>query len=42
MEFYKENGNIVFDLYNDKDEFDGEDDRRLVYSTSDRYGVIYK
>ena len=41
MAFYKENGKIVFDLYHDKDEFDRKDERRLVYSTSDRYGVIY-
>lgn len=41
MEFYKEKGHIAFDLYNDKNEFDGKDDKRLVYSTSNRYGVIY-
>ena len=40
MEFYKENGEVVFDLYYDKQEYDGEE-KRLVYSTSDRYGVIY-
>ena len=40
MEFYKENGEVVFDLYYDKQEYDGEE-RRLVYSTSERYGVIY-
>jgi hypothetical protein len=40
MEFYKENGSVVFDLYHDEREYDGEK-RRLVYSTSDRYGVIY-
>ena len=40
LEFYKENGKVVYDLYYTKD---GEkpDERRLVYSTSDRYGVIY-
>ena len=40
IEFYKENGKVVFDLYHDEREYDGEE-RRLVYSTSDRYGVIY-
>ena len=40
IEFYKENGKVVFDLYNDNQEYD-EEERRLVYSTSDRYGVIY-
>lgn len=40
MEFYKENGEIVFDIYYDKDE-NGDEERRLVYSSSDRYGVIY-
>lgn len=41
IEFYKENGEIVFDLYYDNDEYDREDNRRLIYSTSNRYGVIY-
>ena len=39
-EFYKENGRIVFDLYYAKDR-SKPDERRLVYSSSDRYGVIY-
>ena len=40
LEFYKENGKVVYDLYYTKDE-EKPDERRLVYSTSDRYGVIY-
>ena len=39
-EFYRENGVIVFDLYYTKYE-NKPQDRRIVYSTSDRYGVIY-
>ncbi len=40
LEFYKENGEIVYDIYYTKDE-EKPEQRRLVYSTSDRYGVIY-
>ena len=39
-EFYKEDGKVVFDLYYAKDR-SNPDERRLVYSTSARYGVIY-
>jgi hypothetical protein len=41
MEIYKESGEIVYDLYHDKNEYDHKDDRQLVYSTSERYGVVY-
>ena len=41
IEYYRENGEIVFDLYYDPNEYDNEDNRQLVYSTSERYGVIY-
>ncbi len=41
IELYKENGEIVYDLYHDKNEYDNKDDRQLIYSTSERYGVIY-
>ena len=40
IEFYKENEKIVYDFYYTKDENKPES-RRLVYSSSDRYGVIY-
>ncbi len=40
FEFYKENDEVVYDVYYTKDEYKPEE-RRLVYSTSDRYGVIY-
>lgn len=40
LEFYKERGEVVYDIYYTKDE-EKPDERRLVYSTSDRYGVIY-
>jgi hypothetical protein len=40
FEFYKENGEVVYDIFYTKDE-DKPEERRLVYSTSDRYGVIY-
>lgn len=40
MEFYKENANVVCDLYYAEDE-KKEDERYLVYSTSSKYGVIY-
>ena len=40
FEFYKENGEVIYDIYYTKDE-EKPDERRLVYSTSDRYGVIY-
>lgn len=40
FEFYKENNKVVYDVYYTKDEYKPEE-RRLVYSTSDRYGVIY-
>ena len=40
MEFYKENSNVVCDLYYAEDE-NKEEERRLVYSTSSKYGVIY-
>ncbi len=39
-EFYREDGKIVYDLYYTEDEREPSE-RRLVYSTSDRYGVIY-
>ena len=38
-EFYKENGGIVLDLYYTRDH-SKSDERRIVYSTSERYGVI--
>ena len=40
LEFYKENGEVVYDIYYTRDEAK-PDERRLIYSTSDRYGVIY-
>lgn len=40
FEFYKENGEVVYDVYYTKD-VENPEERRLVYSTSDRYGVIY-
>ncbi len=40
MEFYKESGKIVYDLYYTKN-YNKPDERRLVYSSSERYGVIY-
>ena len=40
FEFYKEKGEVVYDVYYTKDE-EKPEERRLVYSTSDRYGVIY-
>lgn len=40
FEFYKEAGKVVYDIYYIKDE-EKPQERRLVYSTSDRYGVIY-
>ena len=40
IEFYKENGEVVYDLCYIKDE-DAPEERRIVYSTSERYGVIY-
>ena len=40
LEFYKENGEVVYDVYYTEDK-DEPTERRLVYSTSDRYGVIY-
>ena len=40
FEFYKENGEAVYDIYYTEDE-EKPDERRLIYSTSDRYGVIY-
>lgn len=40
LEFYKENGKTVYDVYYTEDE-EKPDERRLVYSTSERYGVIY-
>ena len=40
FEFYKENGEVVYDIYYTKNE-EKPEERRLVYSTSDRYGVIY-
>ena len=40
LEFYKEKGEVVYDIYYTKDE-EKPEERRLVYSTSDRYGVIY-
>lgn len=40
FEFYRENGEIAYDVYYTKDD-DKPEERRLVYSTSQRYGVIY-
>ena len=40
LEFYKENGKTVYDVYYTEDA-EKPDERRLVYSTSERYGVIY-
>ena len=40
FEFYKENGEVVYDIYYTEDE-EKPAERRFVYSTSDRYGVIY-
>lgn len=40
LEFYKENGNIVYDIYYTEDE-NKPDEREFVYSTSERYGVLY-
>lgn len=40
IEFYREGDRVVYDIFYDKYAYDGED-RRLIYSTSDRYGVIY-
>ena len=40
FEFYKENGGIVYDIYYTKNE-EKPEERRLVYSASDRYAVIY-
>ena len=39
LEFYRENGRIVYDLIYIADTEEGEPN--LIYSTSDRYGVIY-
>ena len=41
LEFYKENGEIVYDMVNTA-YWDTPVQKRLIYSTSDRYGVIYK
>ena len=40
LEFYKENGKIVYDLYY-CEERENPENRQLVYSTSERYSVIY-
>ena len=40
LEFYKEGDEVVYDIYYTKNT-EKPDERRLVYSTSDRYGVIY-
>ena len=40
FEFYKEGNEVVYDIYYTKDD-EKPEERRLVYSTSDRYGVIY-
>lgn len=40
LEFYKENGEVVYDVFYTEDE-EKPEERRLVYSTSDRYDVIY-
>ena len=40
FEFYRENGKIVFDLYYTEDK-KVNDQRRLVFSSSEEYGVIY-
>ena len=40
LEFYKEEGEVVFDVFFDRLSSDDKE-RQLVYSTSNRYGVIY-
>ncbi len=40
LEFYKEDGKIVYDLYYFEDRSKPEN-KQLIYSTSERYGVIY-
>jgi hypothetical protein len=40
LEFYKENGNIVYDIYYIKNE-NNPDKKDFVYSSSERYEVIY-
>lgn len=39
LEFYKENEKIVFDIYYKEDY--KQSDRQLIYSTSEKYGVIF-
>ena len=40
FEFYKENEKVVYDIYYTKNE-EKPEERQIVYSTSERYGVIY-
>lgn len=40
FEFYKEDGKIVYDVFYTND-YEKPEDRRIVYSTSENYGVIY-
>ena len=40
IEFYKENGTVVFDLFFDR-LADDDGEREFIYSTSSRFGVIY-
>ncbi len=40
LEFYKEDGKIVYDLYYSEDQNKPEN-KQLIYSTSDRYSVIH-
>lgn len=41
MEFYKEDGKAVYDMYLIKDEGTHDESKTLFYSTSDRYDIIY-
>jgi hypothetical protein len=41
MEFYKEDGKVVYDMYYIKNEGTPDESKTLFYSSSDRYGVIY-
>ena len=40
LEFYKENGNVVYDIYYTQDE-NKLDEKEFVYSSSKRYAVLY-
>ncbi len=44
VKYYRENGNIVYDVYySDRSEesYNGYEEPKLCYSTSEKYGVIY-